>query len=256
LGAKQAQGEMAISDSYVQGAWKMLLAYLQRPIYWLYLALAGVGLWRLGKQGRHWWLLLFWTIGSFLAYAILDVSRYFWYYVSLTPGVMLVVAAGVYWVRTQVARWPAVKRYRNALAIILMAVLLWPSMSGLRYAQTHPDPRLELYQTAGEWLHEYTPEQASVGALEIGILGYYAQRRIVDFAGLLQPHVQAQMNQKSTYQDTAQWAIEQYRPAYLAVYDGWFSDAQAGLLAACQVQRQFPQPRGPLFTVYKCDWTN
>jgi len=73
---------------------------------------------------------------------------------------------------------------------------------------------------------------------------------------LLQPSVQAQMSPKATYQDTARWAIEQYRPDYLAIYDSWLSGPQAGLLAHCRPQRQFSQPRGPLFTVYECDWTN
>jgi hypothetical protein len=256
LGAKQAQGQMEISESYLLGAWQMLKLYLARPIYWLYLALGGVGLWRLVRQGDSWWPLLLWTASSFLAYAILDVSRYFWYYVPLVPGVMLAVSAGMQWIHTVFARWPAGRRYRGALTSVLLVVLLWANVPGLRYPLTEPDPRLALYRETGQWLRAHTPEQASVGTLEVGILGYYAQRRIVDFAGLLQPHVQAQMDAKATYQDTARWAIEQYRPDYLALYDHWFSGSQAGLLAHCQPQRQFSQPRGPLFTVYECDWTD
>jgi hypothetical protein len=64
------------------------------------------------------------------------------------------------------------------------------------------------------------------------------------------------MSQNATYQDTAWWAIDRYRPDYIAVYDGWFSGSFAGLLAHCQAQRQFAQPQGPSFTVYKCDWAD
>jgi len=256
LGAKQAQGQMAISKSYLLGAWQMLVSYLKRPVYWLYLALGGVGLWHVLRRGRHWWPLLIWTAGIFLAYAILDVSRYFWYYVPLVPGALLAVSAGVQWVRAQMTRWPGGQRVRNVLTALLLIVLFWPSLRGVRYTWTATDPRMALYRTAGEWLREHTPEQASVGALEVGILGYYADRRIIDFAGLLQPQVQAQMTYEATYQDTAKWAIEHYRPDYLAIYDGWFSGAYASLLAPCQPQHQFSRPGGTLFTVYKCDWAN
>ena len=81
-------------------------------------------------RGRCWWPLLLWTVGSFLAYAILDVSRYFWYYVPLVPGVMLAVSAGVHWVRAAIARWPAADVYRNALAVLLLIVLFWASVPG------------------------------------------------------------------------------------------------------------------------------
>jgi hypothetical protein len=138
----------------------------------------------------------------------------------------------------------------------LLFVLFWANVPGLRYARTAPDARLALYKRAGQWLRDHAPEQASVGALEVGILGYYAERRIIDFAGLVQPQVQAQMSHKATYQDTARWAIEQYRPDYITVYDGWFAGSFAGLLEGCQSKRRFPQPRGPLFTVYECEWTN
>jgi hypothetical protein len=64
------------------------------------------------------------------------------------------------------------------------------------------------------------------------------------------------MSQQSTYQDTAQWTIERYRPDYLALYDNWYPDGEKGLPPECAPRRQFEQPGLPGFTVYECDWTD
>jgi len=39
------------------------------------------------------------------------------------------------------------------------------------------------------WIQENTPPDAIIGAHDIGALGYYAQRDIVDLAGLISPDV-------------------------------------------------------------------
>ncbi len=41
------------------------------------------------------------------------------------------------------------------------------------------------YQQAGEWLRANTPPDATVAATEIGILGWFSQRDLVDYVGLL-----------------------------------------------------------------------
>jgi hypothetical protein len=59
--------------------------------------------------------------------------------------------------------------------------------------------------------------------LEVGIIGYYARRPIIGFAGLIQPEVAKQMAPESTYDDTTLWAIENYHPDYLVIPAGWFA---------------------------------
>ncbi len=79
------------------------------------------------------------------------------------------------------------------------------------------DPRYSIYRAAGEWLAENTPPDASVGALEVGIIGYYAKRSMIDFAGLIQPAVTDLMQTDTTYKDTTIWAVQNYRPQYLVL---------------------------------------
>ena len=82
------------------------------------------------------------------------------------------------------------------------------------------DPRYAIYRAVGEWLAENTRSDARVGALEVGIVGYYAQRPMVDFAGLIQPDVADLMQTDTTYEDTAIWAVQNYQPQYLALIAG------------------------------------
>ena len=102
----------------------------------------------------------------------------------------------------------------SAAGLIALA-LLFPQTAGVRYFVQHRDSRLPSYQAAGEWLRAHTSPDASVGALEVGIIGYYAQRRMIDFAGLLQPQVALRFTPDSTYDDVAIWAIQHFQPNYI-----------------------------------------
>jgi hypothetical protein len=75
----------------------------------------------------------------------------------------------------------------------------------------------------GEWLRENTLPAEQVGSLEVGIMGYYAQRPMVDFAGLIQPGVAEQFNTNTTYEDAAIWAVENYFPQFIVLHDGLFN---------------------------------
>jgi hypothetical protein len=84
------------------------------------------------------------------------------------------------------------------------------------------DNRLTIYRATGEWLAANTAPENTVGALEVGIIGFYARRPMVDFAGLINPDVARQFNPQTTYADSALWALEQYRPDYVVLQEGLF----------------------------------
>jgi hypothetical protein len=118
-----------------------------------------------------------------------------------------------------------VRKFR--VDIILPGVLLFGLvlLNGLNLwvMRTHNDPRYSIYRAAGEWLRENTQPGETLGSLEVGIIGFYANRPMVDFAGLIQPDVAAQFNSNTTYQDSALWAVENYPIDYLVLQDGLFN---------------------------------
>jgi hypothetical protein len=140
---------------------------------------------------------------------------------------------------------------------MLCSATAFPLTSHIADVQHHPDHRLRMYRAIGEWIESNTEIDASIGALEVGIIGYYSGRKMIDFAGLIQPSIAEQLAPTTSYQDAASWAIKTYRPDYLILPTAWAGEFSDGAeLAACHnIKRFFGDPygyRGDLI-VYHCD---
>jgi hypothetical protein len=115
--------------------------------------------------------------------------------------------------------------------VALLGVLAGPLTSLWAISQL-PDARGPIYRAVGGWLRANTPVDARVGALEVGMIGYYSGRTMVDFAGLLQPLTAQQFGPHSSYDQAASFATQTFRPDYVVLVAG-----------------QLPQyERSPLFT--------
>jgi hypothetical protein len=262
LAAKQHQGAMSISQRFAPGLLSLVRSYASRWRYWLELALALVGLVFTAVRAQRWMLLLAWTGLYFAAYTLLGVSNYYWYYAPLVPGWIVLVGLGAQGLQTIFER---LKRYdsarlpvapASALAATPIIVLAILQVSGLAHLRQQTDTRLDAYRAVGVWLNENTSPDASVGTLEVGIIGYYARRPMVDFAGLLQPRVAGQLSAQTTYADAARWAMHNYQPDYLVLQRGYFPELEKDFAAKdCQIATTFP---GNLFgyatdlDVYAC----
>jgi hypothetical protein len=103
-----------------------------------------------------------------------------------------------------------------------------------------------------------TPASVTVGTLEVGIIGYYSERPMVDFAGLIQPAVARQLSPSTTYQDAAAWAIATYHPNYLVLNPTWFPDLMRSTVSArCTVRHSLAgQDYGYVgqLNIYSCAW--
>jgi hypothetical protein len=217
LAAKQRQGLMTISERFLGGLFRQARDdYWRYPIYRPHFVLAALGVGG-GLVRRHSWLLIIsWSLLYTAAYTALGVTSYFWYYAPIVLGFITLIGLGVETIRRFVAR-VAGQRWAAGAAVLLALTLLYAQNISLRYLSTKPDVRLASYRAAGEWLRNSTPPDATVGALEVGIIGYYAERRMIDFAGLIQPDVALRITPTSTYDDIALWAIQRYQPDYLVI---------------------------------------
>jgi hypothetical protein len=297
--AKQHQGAMAISQRFAPGFFKILTSYNKWP-YILEASLAVMGLASLVRRKRPWALIVTWTILYFLAYSVLGVSNYFWYYSPLVPGFIVLVGLGIcgisntifsshplflkgihsqsipisiYPVSTLEGKeeknefvslqvqsrgkspillysqnfpWYAFRglgSFRTVFLVFTAAILLVLfsiQAINLWKLRQHLDTRLRIYQVIGEWLRDYTPGDASVGTLETGLIGYYSQRKMIDFAGLIQPQTSDLFNTKSTYEDAALWAIDLYHPEYLVLHQGFSPKLEQGFVVQhCTLIKHF-----------------
>ena len=94
LAAKQHQGTMLISQRFAQGLVTTIQAYGRQWVYWLEAGLALLGAYYMIRRARPWVLFVSWGIAYFIAYTILGVSRYFWYYAPLVPGFIALTGWG------------------------------------------------------------------------------------------------------------------------------------------------------------------
>ncbi len=226
LVSKQQQGLMAISESFTRGLLTVIRDYASWPyIVAALLALLGVimAIWK----KRLWGIILIWPVVYFLSYSLLGVTRYFWYYAPLVPGFVIAVGLGLTAISDLIKRVIRGKKNLWSLTVIFPAIVLMILFAAngrvLWQMSKHNDTRFEIYRAVGEWLRENTLADEQVGRLEVGIMGYYAQRPMVDFAGLIQPGVAEQFNTNTTYEDAAIWAVENYAPQYIVLHDGLFN---------------------------------
>jgi hypothetical protein len=252
LVAKQQQGLMSISPRFPERFVSMAQGYLRLPFTWAHGALAVAGLVRVARQARHWLPLLTWTAAYFLAYTVLGVSSYFWYYAPLLPALIVLVAEGVQAVVGLLTRARMPGGVVLAGTGLLIIALLSPLLIGILHTAWSPDPRQALYREIGEWLDANTEAGATVGALEVGMIGYHARRTMIDFAGLIQPEVAQQLAETTTYAEATAWAIQTLAPDYVVLHrDAFAAVAEDDWFAASYVPlRDFAGGRAPWMTVY------
>jgi hypothetical protein len=189
LRAKVAQATIAGWSDYLGGLRDLVADRLALSrLYW---TAAPLGLAGLAAALIRWWALplVLWGVLQAAVYQLLGVASYTWYYAPLVPGTALLVALGA----EEVARLAARRVHATPLAASLLALVL---LAPLGYAQVRavrqlytsvPEPRALAYQRAGEWLAANTAPSDRVAVMEVGIMGYYAARPMVDLLGLIRP---------------------------------------------------------------------
>ncbi len=230
LEAKRAMGASGLWRSLWHGVLFTGRRYLELSPLFLWFALpALVGARRIFRLDRRILLIAGWPVFIFLGYWAMGVPAAYNYYAGLVPLLMILTALGTVsltgWV---VGRWPAWRghevRITAMLCIPLLVALLTPTV---RQLGREPQPRYPIYKTAGEWLAANTPATASVGMVEIGIVGFYSKRYIVDVCGLVTPSVGPHL----AAGDVA-WPVRTYRPDYMLLHDPLWTSLEEPIASA------------------------
>jgi len=106
--------------------------------------------------------------------------------------------------------------------IVLIALPMWRHSAATTRA--YPLSVEQAYESLGRWFAQHTPARASVGYLEIGIMGYHARRTVIDPLGLVNPSVAPHVAQRDFL-----WAYREYRPDYI-VYNPVFFPELLGIV--------------------------
>jgi hypothetical protein len=248
LYAKQHQGLMEISQRFPAGLAAIAANQVANGFGWFQAGLALIGAAFLLCCARKWMLILAWPLVIILAYTLLGVTTYFWYYAPLVPSFTILIGLGLTGISHFASSWidrinveRAVSRFGMVVLIGVMVLLIASAQAFsaiLQFQRT--DPRYAIYRDLGLWLHQHTSPDALVGALEVGVIGYYSGRPMVDFAGLIQPEVAAYLGRDRTYQDSASFAINHFQPNYLILNSGSFQSLEnSSALKYCRVVKRF-----------------
>ncbi len=178
---------------------------------------------------------------------VLGVTPYLWYYLPFVAVFSALAAVGL------TALACLAPDQRRWLRPLVFGLLLAVAASGL--ARAHllmqqqlrdyadlpitdarsavlPGVQIPSYRQAGQWLAANTPPQATVGVADVGLIGYYSQRPMIDFWGLLDRNVADALARRDVV-----WALVANQPDYLALYgeaplfgydifkDRWFQSA-------------------------------
>lgn len=227
LAAKIAQAQSGLWDTFAAG----FVGWMRDGVIWIApLALAaGIGLAYAIRQRSLMLLLGAWAISHLIAYSLLGVAFYAWYVAPLIPALALFAGIGIeYGADWAVARAGDTRVVRLALGCAFAAILLVLELradAGMGMLQ--PSPKAEAYAQAADWLARKTAADATVDALEVGIIGFYDARATYDFVGLVDPmrvpYLRAQKFMDGVKRRGAEYVLA-IPPDVWLTQDAWFNN--------------------------------
>jgi hypothetical protein len=246
LGAKGAQAELGITGLGVGvTAWEGLRLILrslmeQSPLYVVVALLALFG--AAGSLPLPVVIVVGWGALHLLAYVVLGVAPYRWYYAPLVPGAIMLAAYGLQYIQGRLN----LRGKKLAIGLVGLMAVLPLAAQGMSFSRIAEQMRVggptdvmlpivdwKAYRETGEWLDRNAPAEATVGVAEVGQLGFYARRWMTDYLGLLQLEASAMLRRGDLYSWMIRYApdylvFQRFRGAALVLYnlviedDPWF----------------------------------
>ncbi len=226
------------------------------PLVALGLPGAAYALWRARRawaQGTQ-WLALVWVIALIGVYAVyLPVVYHNGRY--LLPVLPVLLALGV----TGALRFVSMGGYRLLSAVLLVLALGLGVLSIVRGAgiYTANISYINNYQVeTALWLRANTPPDALVATHDIGAIGYFSGRRVIDLGGLTQPEIVPLLSDQRALVAYLQRA----HADYVVMFADWFPPPR--LLWSAVKDLEVHRARDPAvaaiggadFVIYKTGW--
>jgi hypothetical protein len=180
-------------------------------ILWFMLATSMVGLWSSWRSLTTRLILIYLVLlGVF--YVFLRIPNYHWYYGPFFYFLTLFSASGAYQlVQRAIHAHSRADSLLTAAPIVALIVIF--SIHNLQLSNVSRSS-FTPYQNIGEWINTNTAPNATIAAVEIGTIGWYSDRYIIDILGLTNPYNADFIAQKDVYS----W-LTKYSPDYIVVHD-------------------------------------
>jgi len=184
------------------------------------------------RQGP-WSLTLAWAVGLPLvnAWAAPRLRHHGRYTMPLIPLYVLAGVAGlaalVAWGQKRAASPAFARRARTGLAVLALAVALPVAVWWAGQFAWNVDNVNDMQVALGHWAAGNTPLDATLALNDIGAIGYFSQRRVVDVVGLVSPGAIDALQDKSPgrEQNVALCRYLSYRaPDYAVLFPNWYPE--------------------------------
>jgi hypothetical protein len=176
----------------------------------------------IGKRDWVKLLPLGWVLAYFGLYAVrLPVTYQHGRYAIPTIPILMVIGIGgmLHWIelKSLIGRKRILSRVwlLTSLAVLVSFVVV----GGLAYGNDVAIIETEMV-AAAQWIKENTPETALIAAHDIGALGFYGERDILDLAGLISPEVIPFIRDQQRLADF----IQDNGASYLMTFPEWYPD--------------------------------
>lgn len=212
-------------DWYISGKLWLLL---------LWLTAIGAGILRLGWHSLNIISLSFLLLyGAF--FVLLNIPNYHWYYAPYFMFGFFYAGLGLAWllrVLYQRARWLGLGAGLAALALF-GAVNVYQTAHRADFGRHNA-----AYQLIGSWLEQNSPPESKIAMAEIGHVGYYSRRYIIDMLGLVNPLNSSFVGERRF----SEW-LRHYDPDYILIHQPLWPHEQGALAAALLGDWDDPAPR-------------
>jgi hypothetical protein len=240
LSAKTAQGQFNwLGQRFADGFWEYWKQWTGKngtKTYYLFPALIVIALIPVIRRERSWLIILGRDFLYVTAFIYLAVPTAEWYYAPLMPGVALLAGRGVQALAEGTA-WLVNRPFRSgeaaaqqrlslvssgvaAILLVILLVTLYPTSASI--VAQNPNWKAQVYPITARWIAQNTANTVSLATIDIGHLGYWSRRRIIDIVGLAQPDVAPYIAQGDFG-----YAIRHYQPELVLLGYTWLPEVQS-----------------------------
>jgi hypothetical protein len=180
--------------------WEFLM--LKNPVGWLILILSSFGIYRILKNIKELRFVIIWSIFYLCFYLFSNTRIHTWYYVPFYLGYLTLAALGSVFIYDHLSRayprlWKGRKIAMRAawsslliFAVILISFVYYRQMKHtIKLVSSQQIVLTQVHKKIGMWIKENTAEKDTICAEDIGYMGYFSRRYILDQDGLISPQV-------------------------------------------------------------------
>ncbi|MBI1881653.1 MAG: hypothetical protein HYR94_26035, partial [Chloroflexi bacterium] len=239
LQAKAAQGELNwLGKRFGDGFWAYWDDWIRvqdYDLFYLFPVLMAVAVVWVVWRERVWLILIARDILYITAFVTLAVPTAEWYYAPLMPGAALLTARGIQVIATGLGwlvrqTWQQKKGMTNRVAnviaagvaanlMVILLITLYPVSAAI--VRENPNWKAQVYPDTGRWIAHNTNASANLATIDIGHLGYWSGRRIIDIVGLAQPDVAPHIAEGDFG-----YAVRHYQPDLVLIGYTWLPEIQ------------------------------